>query len=81
MLSQVSSTTLQEFLATLNILHRDLACRNILMAHNKVLKLADFGLSREVEDTYISKSVCSLPVRWMAPESVVERTYSEKSDV
>ena len=51
------------------------------MAHNKVLKLADFGLSWEVEETYISKSVCSLPVRWMAPESVVERTYSEKSDV
>ena len=65
----------------MNILHRDLACRNILLAHDKVLKLADFGLSREVEDTYISKSVCNLPVRWMAPESVVGRTYTEKSDV
>ena len=83
MLSQISTTTttLQEFLASLNILHRDLACRNILLAHDKVLKLADFGLSREVEDTYVSKSVCSLPVRWMAPESVVGKTYTEKSDV
>ena len=76
-----SPPPLQEFLAGLNILHRDLACRNILLAHDKVLKLADFGLSREVEDTYISKSVCNLPVRWMAPESVVGRTYTEKSDV
>ena len=51
------------------------------MGYNKVLKLADFGLSREVETTYISKSVSNLPVRWMAPEAVVERNYSEKSDV
>ena len=72
---------LQEFLASLNVLHRDLACRNILMAHDKVLKLADFGLSRELENVYISKSFSSLPVRWMAPEAVAWKVYAEKSDV
>ena len=72
---------LQEFLAGLNILHRDLACRNILLAHDKVLKIADFGLSREVEYMYLSKSVCNLPVRWMAPEAVAWSIYTEQSDV
>ena len=76
-----SPPPLQEFLASLNIIHRDLACRNILIGHGKVLKLSDFGLSWEVEKTYISKSVSNLPVRWMAPEAVVDKTYSEKSDV
>ena len=71
----------QEFLASLNVLHRDLSCRNILLAHDKVLKLADFGLSREMEDVYISKSFSSLPVRWMAPEAVAWKVYTEKSDV
>ena len=76
-----SPLPLQEFLASMNILHRDLACRNILLSYDKVLKLADFGLSREVDSTYISKSVCNLPVRWMAPESVFGRRYTKKSDV
>ena len=40
-----------EFLASMNILHRDLACKSILLVHNKVLKLADLGLSREAEKT------------------------------
>ena len=68
-------------MASLNIIHRDLACRNILIAQDKVLKLADFGLSREVEDMYVSKTACSLPVRWMAPEAVVWKMYTEQSDV
>ena len=38
------------YLAGLNHVHRDLATRNILVAHDKTCKISDFGLSRELAD-------------------------------
>lgn len=32
-------------------MHRDLAARNVLVDHNKLCKVADFGLSRNVRDS------------------------------
>jgi len=33
------------------VIHRDLAARNVLVDHNKLCKIADFGMSRSVRDT------------------------------
>ena len=65
----------------MGILHRDLASRNVLMTIGKYLKVADFGLSRETEDVYVSQCFSNLPFRWMAPEALTHLTYTEKSDV
>ena len=63
------------------MIHRDLACRNILIGYGKVLKIADFGLSKEIDGLYTSASHTRLPIRWMAPEAITHRLFSEKSDV
>ena len=72
---------LQQHLASLNIVHRDLACRNVLIGANKHLKITDFGLSREVEEVYEVKGKNKLPWRWMAIESLERRIFTTYSDV
>jgi hypothetical protein len=72
-----------QHLASERIVHRDLASRNILVDAAMVPKVADFGLSRfapKKEDTSKTNSNVG-PLRWMSPESLSEREYSEKSDV
>ncbi|XP_016151702.1 PREDICTED: receptor-type tyrosine-protein kinase FLT3 [Ficedula albicollis] len=72
-----------EFLESKSCIHRDLAARNILVTHGKVVKICDFGLARDVinDSNYIIRGNARLPVKWMAPESLFERTYTMKSDV
>ncbi|XP_071409492.1 receptor-type tyrosine-protein kinase FLT3 isoform X3 [Pithys albifrons albifrons] len=72
-----------EFLESKWCIHRDLAARNILVTHGKVVKICDFGLARDVmnDSNYIVRGNARLPVKWMAPESLFERTYTMKSDV
>lgn len=36
------------YLANQRFVHRDLACRNCLVGHNLTVKIADFGMSRDV---------------------------------
>jgi serine/threonine protein kinase len=67
----------------LQIIHGDLAARNVLVAENYGLKISDYGLARNLKDTdYYRKCVGGrLPVKWMAPEALFERTSTAASDV
>ncbi|KAL9972286.1 hypothetical protein ACROYT_G018569 [Oculina patagonica] len=71
------------FLASKKCVHRDLAARNILVGDNYVMKIADFGLARDIykDDLYVKKTQGLLPVKWMAPESLFDKVYTEKTDI
>lgn len=65
------------------VVHADLACRNILLYDNNVVKITDFGLSRQLYayTNYMKKQQEPLPWRWMAIESLREMNFSTQSDV
>nr|XP_034836203.1 fibroblast growth factor receptor 3-like [Maniola hyperantus] len=64
-------------------IHRDLAARNVLVSDDCVLKIADFGLAKDVHsnDYYRKKTEGRLPVRWMAPESLYHKVFTTQTDV
>ncbi|XP_065842889.1 tyrosine-protein kinase receptor torso-like isoform X5 [Oscarella lobularis] len=72
-----------EYLCGNNLVHRDLACRNVLIGDNKILKVSDFGLTKAVyeDGAYNQKTARRLPFRWMSVEAIIHRLFSEKSDV
>uniref|UniRef100_T1KZT0 Protein kinase domain-containing protein n=1 Tax=Tetranychus urticae TaxID=32264 RepID=T1KZT0_TETUR len=59
------------YLQQKKLIHRDLAARNILVAEQKIVKICDFGLARDIqhEYNYKTKSSTRLPIKWMAIES------------
>ncbi|KAL9972466.1 hypothetical protein ACROYT_G018772 [Oculina patagonica] len=70
------------YLSEKGLVHRDLAARNVLVGHGKLLKIADFGLMREVyHEVYEVQKQKKLPIKWMAPESLYGQIFTSKSDV
>ncbi|XP_033644028.1 hepatocyte growth factor receptor-like isoform X1 [Asterias rubens] len=72
------------YLADLKFVHRDLAARNCMLDDTLLVKIADFGLSRDIyeRDYYSAKDkTAKLPVKWMALECLERSVYSIKTDV
>ena len=70
------------YLVLRNFIHRDLAARNCLVGPENLIKIADFGMSRNLYEShyYIIHGQAALPIRWMATECFYGK-FSAKTDV
>ncbi len=67
------------YLHSINIIHRDIKCQNLLLSDEGRVKISDFGIS-------INKNVLNCNNRvgtpyWMSPEVINRQRYNEKTDI
>jgi len=70
-----------QYLESKNCIHRDLAARNCLVGDTHVVKISDFGMSREEEEYIVSDGLKQIPIKWTAPEALNYGKYTSLCDV
>ncbi|KAF1768808.1 hypothetical protein GCK72_000621 [Caenorhabditis remanei] len=68
------------YLEKKQVIHRDLAARNVLLDKSDNCKISDFGLSL-FGKLHKEQKLMKVPIRWLAPETLLKGIYSSKSDV
>ena len=58
-----------------NIVHRDIKPENLLLKHNNILAIIDFGLSNQYKDNKTLNTPCGSPC-YAAPEMILGRKYN-----
>ncbi|KAJ2940622.1 hypothetical protein O0L34_g14727 [Tuta absoluta] len=71
------------YLHVQRIVHADVAARNCVVDEKLRLKLTDNGLSRDLfpEEYHCLGDNENRPVKWMAPETLLQNLYTTSSDV
>uniref|UniRef100_A0A914E1Z6 Protein kinase domain-containing protein n=1 Tax=Acrobeloides nanus TaxID=290746 RepID=A0A914E1Z6_9BILA len=69
------------FFSSKNLVHRDVAARNVMLTDQLVAKLGDFGLCQYLTKEPYPVKCSKLPIKWMAIESLQKGEFSSKTDV
>eukprot|EP01129_Flabellula_baltica_P010714 TRINITY_DN4556_c0_g1_i2.p1 TRINITY_DN4556_c0_g1~~TRINITY_DN4556_c0_g1_i2.p1 ORF type:complete len:309 (+),score=55.96 TRINITY_DN4556_c0_g1_i2:2-928(+) len=69
------------YMHSLKKIHRDIKGRNILLTSDGHVKLADFGVSASLHETFAKRNTFAGTPYWMAPEVILENSYDVKADI
>jgi fyn-related kinase len=70
------------YLEERNVVHRNLAARNIQVGEGELCKVANFERARVMDkDIYEGQKGEKIAIKWTAPEATLHRRFSIKSDV
>ena len=69
-----------QYLKKEGVVHKDVKSPNYLITKGNILKLTDFGISKELEAT-MSNATESASYQWMAPELLKDLVLSPKYDI
>ncbi|KYR01844.1 putative protein serine/threonine kinase [Tieghemostelium lacteum] len=83
---QISAVTLNVlgglgYLHSKGIVHLDVKAANILLTEDKQIKMADFGVSQQLQTPYGHSNVLIGSPLYMAPELILKAPFSAKADV
>mmetsp|Transcript_136 Transcript_136/g.181 ORF Transcript_136/g.181 Transcript_136/m.181 type:complete len:749 (-) Transcript_136:353-2599(-) len=69
------------YLHARKIMHRDIKPENILVNDRGCVKLADFGIVKELQETAAMANTYVGTAKYMSPERIMSRKYSFESDI
>ncbi|XP_055955247.1 tyrosine-protein kinase Fer [Patella vulgata] len=69
------------YLESKGCIHRDLAARNCLVGDQNIVKISDFGMSREEGEYHVSQGMKQIPIKWTAPEALNFGIYTTLCDI
>lgn len=69
-----------KYLASKNIIHRDLKSANILVNENGFSKITDFGFATKAFSDFNDEIFVGTPL-YTAPEAFIEQKYGPKTDL
>ncbi|XP_037787959.1 vascular endothelial growth factor receptor 3-like isoform X2 [Penaeus monodon] len=72
-----------DFLASKSVVHGSLCAANLLLTSNGTVKVTGFERPQEIyiDTEHIIRDEISLSLKWMATETLSDRTFSIKSDI